>query len=796
MKSAIQDLQSRYGKRYPLAESYLRRLAKPENRTGESFTRLQYEALVNHPLVGGNPILFVARSQYLPDHHNTETVFQTGELNTGKYRPGGPLKAIDLRSGEIRIIFDPGPTGLVRDPDVRPDGKRILFSMRRSKDDDYHVYEIDASGTNLRQLTSAKGVFDIDPCYLPDGAIVFTSSREPKYCGCNRHIMGNLFRMEADGANIHQLGKSTLFEGHSSVMPDGRVLYDRWEYVDRNFGDAQGLWTMNPDGTNHAVFWGNNTPSPGGVIDARIIPGNDRCLCVFTSCHDRPWGALAIIDRNRGVDGEEPVIRTWPDNAIHLVGKGGFDTFKKVSPKYEDPWPVSETTFLVSRQLGPGTETMGIFLVDTFGNEVLLHREKLGCYDPMPLTARNHSPTRPVKRNYSNGHGTFYVQNVHVGTHMKGVAPGEARYLRVVESPEKKNWTKSAWGGQGAQAPAMNWLNFENKRILGTVPVEKDGSVHFECPPDKFVFFQLLDENKMMIQSMRSGTMIQSGETQGCVGCHESRTESIPPQHSVSIALRRPPSKLGGWRGQTNNFGYQREVQPVFDKHCVSCHDFGKPAGEKLNLAGDRTLVFNASYIDLWSRGYIKGVGAGPASIQEARSWGSSQSKLIDVLRKGHKDHTEVKISADELERLTTWIDLNAPYYPDYESAYPDGVAGRAPLNKSELDKLTSLTGKEFTLRHGPNKRAQVSFERPELSPCLRQLDPKSENYRKALMIIKQGAARLKETPRCDMDGFEPSAQDRKRLIKYTGRMDIENKNRQAIRDGRKNYDPGIPSNP
>lgn len=160
--------------------------------------------------------------------------------------------------------------------------------------------------------------------YLPDDGIAFSSTREPKYCMCNRHIMANLFRMEADGANIHQIGKSPLFEGHSSLLPDGRLLYDRWEYVDRNFGDAQALWTANPDGTAHAVYWGNNTASPGAVIDARAIPGTELVLAVFGSCHDRPWGALAILDRRLGLDGPDPVVRTWPADAKKWVRQSGW----------------------------------------------------------------------------------------------------------------------------------------------------------------------------------------------------------------------------------------------------------------------------------------------------------------------------------------------------------------------------------------------------------------------------------------------------------------------------------------
>lgn len=789
LRAAILDLQFRYGEQYPQAEHFLARLAEVGSESDMGFAKLQREALAAHPALVAQPILYVERDQYRFDHHNTETMFQTGEISVGNYRPGGPLKVFDVATGRTRVIVDPGPEGRVRDPDVRPDGQRIVFSMRRNAREDYHIYEIDADGSHRRQLTSAPGVFDIDPAYLPDGGIIFTSSREPKYCGCNRHVMGNLFRMEADGANINQLGKSTLFEGHGSVMPDGRILYDRWEYVDRNFGDAQGLWTMNPDGTGHAVYWGNNTPSPGGVIDGRILPGTTLCLCIFTSCHDHPWGALAIIDRERGLDGRQAVVRTWPADAIDLVGRGNYDMFKKVQPKYEDPWPLSDTTFLVSRQIEPGQPRMGIFLVDTFGNEVLLHEDGRGCYDPMLLGPKAVPPVRPVARDYDSGVGTFYVADVSLGTHMRGVRRSEVKRLRVVESPEKRAWTRSAWGGQGQQAPGMNWHNFENKRILGTVPVEADGSAYFEVPADRFVFFQLLDQDGMMIQSMRSGTIIQSGERQGCVGCHDRRVDSIPVSNRMPLAMKRPASKLNGWHGAPRKFSYQAEIQPIFDRHCVSCHDFGKGAGEVLNLAGDRTVVFNASYIDLWSKDYLSCVGGGPADIQPARTWGSSQSKLIRVLRDGHKDHEGVNLMDDELERLITWVDLNAPYYPTYESAYPGNTAGRSPLTPAEEKELVALTGARFVTSYKDKQGAQVSFERPELSPCLAKLDPSAPERQRALEIIREGGRRLKETPRCDMDGFTPAPVDLARLAKYERRRQIESANRRAILEGAKLYD-------
>ncbi len=800
LRQAIQDIAQTFPSSYPRAEEFLNRVGSLQHRVEsqglsrpleEEVARLGREALVANPLVSGHPLLYVVRGQYKEDHHNTATLFQTGEINTSSFRGGGALKTVDLANGETKTLVD-APSGIVRDPEVRFDAAKIVFSMRRDIDDDYHIYEIDADGSGLKQLTFAKGVSDIDPLYLPDGSIVFSSTREPKYCMCNRHIMANLFRMDADGANIVQIGKSTLFEGHGSLLPDGRILYSRWEYVDRNFGDAQGLWTVYPDGTNHALYWGNNTESPGAVLNARAIPGTEQAICVFGSCHDRPWGALAIIDRRLGMDLRPPVVRTWPASAIDLVGEGdskrfNIDTFKGVQPKYEDPFPLSASYFLCSRMTGQG-ETMALYLLDVFGNEIAIHEEPPGCYDPMPLAPSTPPMAIPPRRNFEDREGRFYVEDVYQGTHMEGVPRGAVKALRVVESPEKRFWTQPAWDGQGQEAPAMNWHDFSNKRILGTVPVEEDGSAYFSVPSDRFVYFQLLDENGMMIQSMRSGTMIQSGETQGCVGCHEDR-RSTPraPHAAATMAMRRAPSALNGWYGPPRLFSYMAEVQPVFDRYCVRCHDFNTPAGAKLNLAKDRDLVFNVSYNELWRKRYVHVAGAGPAQTQPAYSWGAHASRLFEAIATRPECGG---LDKESFDRIVTWIDINAPYYPTYASAFPDNMAGRAPLDDAQMKRLNALASVPYGAMpaFGKDPGPQVSFDRPELSPCLANVSP--ENRAEVLAIIQAGRVALDARPRGDLETIAMCETDAKREAKYEARHAIEARNREAIQAGEKVFDP------
>lgn len=761
------------------------RTALAEPTGGEQADRQRRETLRANPLVSGQPLLYVVRAQYRPDHHNTETMFQTGEINTGSFQGGGALKALDVASGQARTLVDV-PRGSVRDPDVSFDGRKILFSMRRDAADDFHLYEINADGSGQVQLTFGSGLSDIDPIYLPDGKILFTSTREPKFCMCNRHVMGNLYVMNADGSNLQQIGHSTLHEGHASLLPDGRVIYDRWEYVDRNFGDAQGLWTVNPDGTNHAIYWGNNTNSPGAVLEARAIPGTEQVLATFSSCHDRPWGALAILDRRLGLDGKTPVVQTWPAGAIGLVGVGNYDTFTQVQPKYEDPYPLSARYFLCSRMTGQG-EQMGIFLIDRIGEEILVHAEGAGCFDPMPLGPRPKPPAIPVRTDLAQQEGRFYVADVYRGAGTEMIPRGTIKRLRVVESPEKRFWTGPAWdGGTGQQAPGMAWDDFNNKRILGTVPVEADGSAYFRVPADRFVYFQLLDERGMMVQSMRSGTIVRAGETSGCVGCHESRRSTVPASER-RLAMLREPSPLEPWYGAPRLFSYRAEVQPVWDKHCVGCHDYGTEGGKRVNLAGDLGLVFNTSYVELRSK-YVRVVGAGPYQVQLPKSWGSHASALSRVLLEGHGNRgldRDIHLAPEEIDRVMTWMDINAPYYPDYAGgAYRGNPFGRSPLGGGELDRLSQLTRLPLADR---SQFTAISFTRPERSPCLAALSKTDPKYAEALRLLEAGRDRLSQHPRADMPGSElvdPTEMRQER--KYEARREQERKMRQAILEGRK----------
>jgi len=848
LKAAVNHLIATFGDRYPQGRKFLGEIDRLKSGDAQALAQLQRKALIANPLISAQPILFVTRSQYINEHGTEATMYQKGEINTRCFRGGGALKLLDAATGKVTTILS-APKGVIRDPEVHFDGKKVVFAMRREVNDDYHICEIDIDGKNLKQLTFAPRVSDIQPVYMPDGKIVFSSTRDPKYIPCQRHLMANLFTMNGDGSNIRQIGYNTQFEGRASLMPDGRILYTRWEYVDKHYASAYGLWTVNPDGTNHALYWGGYGWQPGPVVDARVIPGTRRFLAVFSAVHELAWGAMVIGDRSRGLDGMEPIVRSWPAdirpymshwNREERVG-GRFDSFRGIRVKYEDPYPLSQEFILCSRQLAR-RKSMGILLADVFGNEFFLHSEAPGCFDPMPIAPRARPPVIPARVDLTKADGTFHVQNVYIGESMDRVKPGAVKFIRVVEAPSKRtfpphgigDWTP-ARSGDSHHPAATNWHHYNNKRILGRAPVEADGSAYFSVPAGKFVYFQLLDSRGMMIHSMRSGAMLQPGEAASCVGCHEDHLKPVSSTVSrQSTALKRKPSALEPWYGPARKFSYAVEVQGVLDKHCIRCHDYdakddtdGKAAA--INLSGDKGPAFNLSYTNLMSRSpaiwvraksndkkpLISSVGAGPTKVIGPYSWGSHRSRLVDMLRAGHlpaksagaKPKPRVKLSVEDLDRIITWIDLNVPYYPSHVTYYRTNTFGRCPLDHKEMVALGRLAatapGKvkygwnnansysvpqlnRLIMNHG----SPINFTRPARSLCLSGFTDKTEaKYVRALALIRKGAQRLGAHPRLDMPGFKPCPADQKRLDYLAKRRGIEQRNRQAIIAKKKIYD-------
>ena len=597
--------------------------------------------------------------------------------------PGHSLVCRDILDGKLA-------DGNVLQPCLSYDGKRIVFSYVRcagkqydpstvtNGDGDegfYHIYEVDVDGDfygdvdgdfgggNLRQL-SAGPYDDLMPAYLPDGRIVFCSTRRRGYARCfgsqfsRRWDVYTLHRMDADGGNVRALSLHDTNEWFPTVDNAGRILYARWDYIDRDAVTHQNLWTTRPDGTNPATLWGNATPSPHCAFQARPVPRSNKIVFTASAHHSITAGSIALVDPAVGFDGHEAITRLTPE--VPFPEAEG----RSIGQYYCSPWPLSEKYFLVAYSplplvWEPGANrpnALGIYLLDWLGNRELLYRDPvIGSTNPCPLVSRPVPPALPsVLPPEPSPVGEMVLADVYRG--LGNVPRGSIKQLRVVQIfPKTTPW---------ANVPRIGVAGEENARaILGTVPVESDGSAYFVVPAGKPILLQALDEQGMAYQTMRSVTYLQPGERVACVGCHESRMTT--PADAALAALRRGPSAIDAGALGGRPFSYVEVVQPLLDKHCLRCHG-GEKIEAKIDLSGRPEGGFTRSYLSLCRDKKLVPRFEMRNQIQVTRpggTFGARGSRLMSLLRAGHE---EVELSVAELRRLAAWIDLNATFYGTY----------------------------------------------------------------------------------------------------------------------------------
>jgi hypothetical protein len=546
------------------------------------------------------------------------------------------------------------PEGVVRDPCVSCDGRTLAFSMRRTShdgNDDFHLYAMNLADRSVRQITFGAGTADMEPEWLPNGELVFTSTRCVFSAPCWWSSVCNLYTCDAEGRYLRRLG---VDHGHT-VFPhmtdDGRIIYTRWEYSDRTAGYLHKLFVMNPDGTNQAEFYGNNSQFPAAILHARSVPRSTKVIGISGAHHIDQRGKLIMIDRNAGTQAGFGVKLLAPERPYpyrESMGTGGNVVHDTEGEQFQYPYPLDEDNYVVcySPEGGPvrglkgirdgkaGSPAFGIYWMHRGGRRELL------IYDPVISSGQQVAVTRsqpPFQRRSTvderQTQGRFYIQDVYFGPGLKGVEPGTVKRIRVVGLDYRAKGTVALglhpWGGHQTSPCAINNGSYDVKHVLGTVDVEEDGSCCFECPSRVPVYFQMLDDKGRMVQNMRSWTMVLPGESSACVGCHEDKHSTYTDRSPVTLALKKPPQKIrpffaGGdepvqemerflsdsekramkYLGTNapqamdvpRGFSYTREIQPIWDEHCIQCHAGGKNPDKKdvpLSLLGDYRPITN-----------------------------------------------------------------------------------------------------------------------------------------------------------------------------------------------------------
>ena len=626
------------------------------------------------PSLGAEHVVFAVRQVDSDGHWYANFGHWSDRPERKLYHPGGRLCVLNVKTGKVRSLIN-DPKGSVRDPHVHYDGKKILFSYRKGGSPFYNLYEINADpstglrtgGGGLKQITSGK-FDDIEPIYLPDGDIVFCSSRARRFVQCYFTPVANLHRCKPDGSGIRALSANIEHDNTPWMLPDGRILHQRWEYIDRSQLRYHHLWTMNPDGTNQMVFYGNMHPGTV-MIDAKPIATRlgsgqrrtNKVIASFSPGHGRSEhaGYMTIVDPAGGPD-DKTMAKTISRREM-----------------FRDPYPLSEDRFLVARDTDIG-------LLDAKGKYSRLYQlpkewivGTTQIHEPRPLRTRARERVIPSRVDLSKATGTVTLQNVYIGRNMKGVKPGDIKKLLVVESlPKPVNFS-------GGWEPISMGGTFTLQRILGTVPVEPDGSASFELPALRSMFFIALDENDLSVKRMQSFMTVQPGERLSCVGCHENRGRVAPPGKR-SAAMRRPPSKITPIADFPRVCDFPRDIQPILDKHCIPCHGYkkttrGGPRSGGVILTGDRGPYYSHSYFSLTVKGQLADARNGDGN-RAPRTIGSSASELV---KKFTGVHNKVKLSPREKTMIRLWIETSAPYPGTYASL-GTGMIDRTPSFDAE----------------------------------------------------------------------------------------------------------------
>ena len=689
---------------------------------------------------------------------------QVRDYTFGFKRGGQLCLGTVLENGTIQheVLLEK-PAGAICYPALSWDASTLVFSMREDfESDSYYLYALDMATRRVRQLTFPLRkndrpwpVANCEPAFLPDGRIVFTSTRDVHISDCWYRAGGNIYCCDADGGNIRRLTFDQLMSNHPQVLDDGRIVFTRWEYNDRNALFAHPLISMNPDGTAQTVFYGNYSMFPAAIIHAHGIPGSPKSLAIVAGHHSIYKGKLGLIDRAQGLwagkgiefvntklNGElgresADFIQPEPPDPSrpHLDFK--IDVFGQFGPQYAHPYAFDEEHYLCSfcpegylPPFGPFNPPLGLYYMRPDGERELLAFDAWqGTGQAIPVMARRRPAVRASLVRPQDNCGVYTIQDVYQGPGLAGIARGTAKKLRVIALEYRV--ARMGYGQNGGecetglcQTPiSLNSGSWDVKHVLGEVNIEADGSCSFAVPARTPVYFQVLDAKGYTIQSMRSWSTLQNGEHFSCIGCHENKMEAGPretPTRNTTVALSKPIHKLRSsagkehplirrlasqsWRDSVENylgvnaprsldpnapvdgFSYVQEIQPIFDRHCVSCHNESQIEKSKLSLTGEVARpecvkLLGVGQVDpkrAYTQSYVTITTSGNPDKNPWMTWlkprsrtgplppyhtGACKSKIMDYFEPAHYG---VQVSENEKRTFACWLDLLIPFCGSY----------------------------------------------------------------------------------------------------------------------------------
>ncbi len=721
LRLAIVDLSESFGREYPNGKEYLARLAALRQATpGDpsleaKFRQLRREALLANPLLDFDELMFLERKRGqlgLPTNHQCNACLKpTGYDNRiAVLSPAAP-------GGKVRTLLRPPKGRYVGEIDLHFDADRLLLTMPNEQS--WQIHEIRSDGSGLRQVSPQQADVDnFDACYLPDGRIVFTSTASYTAVPCwhGQERACSLYSMNGDGSGMRQLCFDQDLDLHPAVLPNGQVIYSRWDYTGIMHIYLRPLMVMNPDGTAQRAVYGSNSYYPNSLYFPRGIPGAPRKLAAVLSGYHgvNRMGELVVLDTGKGWHEADGIVRRIGHRGETAVPVIRDNLVDHSWPKFLHPYPLSEKYFVVAAQLN-AKASWGIYLADAFDNMLpILIDAQHDYFEPIPLRRTPKPPILPDRTDPTRDDALVYLHDVYAGPGLRGVPHGSVKRLRLAAYhfgyPGMAGPDKIGRGGP-----------WEAMRILGTVPVYEDGSAKFRVPANVPLTIQPLDAEGKALAVMRSWYTAMPGETASCVGCHEQPND-VPVVRN-EMATSRPASPIEPWYGPARGFDFEREVQPVLDQYCVGCHN-GRPQPAGPAIADLRAERFAENYQGLALSGlgakrlypevraklhaasptskllgntkmrstpayealvpYIRRVNVEDyVGLHVPCEYHADTSELVQMLRKGHHG---VRLDAEAWDRLVTWIDLNGPCHGTWGDACE--VPRGADRRRHELARL------------------------------------------------------------------------------------------------------------
>lgn len=677
---AIDDLEATYGDQYA-GEDYLARLKPLEERWNafgedadaearkdveKAIVALQREAMLANPLIDFDQMLVLRRRVGDKANSVMSTAMGMPSLNSRTHDTivhkgwDNEIAVMSDLQGDPKFetLYKTPDTEIMCEVDLHFDADRLMFSSIGANDR-WAIFEMNLDGSGLEQITpdDLTDVDFFDSCYLADGrvAVTSTASYQGLPCEGGGRPMATMYLLEPETEKIRQITFEQDSDWCPTMMNNGRLMYLRWEYSDLPHFSSRILFSCNPDGTDQKEVYGSGSYWPNGIWNARPIPGDPKKFIGVVSGHHglSRTGPLFLFDPAKGRHEVSGVVQRILHRGEEVEPIIMDRIYNKEWPQFLQAIPLDEKYYIVSAKPDPGA-LWGIYLCDAFDNMTLIKEmEGEALFEPLPLRKTPVPPTIADRVDLASKESQVFLTDIYYGPGLAGIPRGTVKQLRLFAYHFNYNKT----GGHASVGVESGW---DIKRILGTVPVEEDGSASFTIPANTPISMQPLNEKGEALQLMRSWIVGMPGETVSCGGCHEPQNAATPVK--MTIASRRLPSEIEPWRGPVRPIAFKTEIQPMLTKYCVGCHN-GEPRDDGLTIPNFTDCPADAyakdrAYMSLHP--YIR--RPGPESdihMLRPMDFHVSTSELVQMLRAGHHN---VQLDDEAWDRLVTWIDLNCPW--------------------------------------------------------------------------------------------------------------------------------------